>query len=89
MKKDDSLKFDNQTLEKILSVVKSHKKPYLILKKNYQLSQEQVNSFVKEHFGQEFYEKWRVKLKTKSRIKPNNIIEDDELNTKYYFNKKF
>ena len=92
MKKKKISELDNATLEKIVSVAQSEKKPYEAVKEKFGVVESEVNDLMQKKLSKEIYELWKKKaVASKPKPKPMkfNTIEDDDLDAKYYIKNKF
>lgn len=90
MKKAKNSDFDAKTLAVITKVASTDKKPFEVLKRDYGLHESEVTSLMKMKLNAEEFEAWKKKT-AKAKPKPIkfNPLEDDDLDSKYYFKNKF
>lgn len=92
MKKRKISELDNATLDQIVTMAQEAKKPYEVIKEEFGVVENDVNEIMRKKLKKEFFEIWKKKA-TASKPKPKptkfNIIEDDDLDAKYYIKNKF
>ncbi|UYW01589.1 TIGR03643 family protein [Flavobacterium agricola] len=84
--------FDAKTLATIAEIANKHKKPFDVLKRDYGLHESEVTSLMKMKLNSEDFEAWKKRTAAaKQKLKPLkfNDLEDDDLDSKYYFKNKF
>jgi uncharacterized protein (TIGR03643 family) len=92
MKKRKISELDNETLERIISMAQVEKKPYEVIKEEFGIVENDVNDFMRKKLNKENFELWKKKaIASKPKNKPLkfNVIEDDDLDAKYYIKDKF
>jgi uncharacterized protein (TIGR03643 family) len=92
MKKAKLSDFDAKTLAVITLVASTEKKPFEVLKRDYGLHESEVTSLMKMKLNAEDFEAWKKRTASnKPKPKPIkfNELEDDDLDSKYYFKNKF
>lgn len=92
MKKVKISELDNVTLERIVSMAQNEKKPYEVIKEEFGIVENDVNEFMRKKLNKENFELWKKKaIASKPKPKPLkfNVIEDDDLDAKYYIKNKF
>lgn len=92
MKKKKISELDNETLERIVSMAQEERKPYEVLKEEFGITENDVNELMRKKLNKDNFELWKKKaVASKPKPKPVkiNIIEEDELDTKYYIKNKF
>lgn len=92
MKKAKISDFDTKTLTLIVKVASTEKKPFDVLKRDYGLHETEITSLMKMRLSVDDFEAWKKKTNsTKNKPKPikYNDLEDDDLDSKYYFKNKF
>nr|WP_317631675.1 DUF2805 domain-containing protein [uncultured Flavobacterium sp.] len=92
MKKAKISDFDAKTLAIITEVASTDKKPFDVLKRDYGLQETEITSLMKMKLSAENFEAWKKKTASnKPKPKPikYNELEDDDLDSKYYFKNKF
>lgn len=92
MKKKKISDLDNETIERIVSMAQEERKPFEVIKEEFGISENDVTELMRKRLSKEAFELWKKKA-TASKPKPKpqrtNDIEDDDLDTKYYFKNKF
>jgi len=82
---------DNETLERVVTMAQEEKKPLEVLKEEFGISENDVTELMRKKLSKDNFELWKKKV-TASKPKPKplkfNEIEDDELDSKYYFKNK-
>lgn len=82
---------DNETLERVVTMAQEEKKPFEVLKEEFGISEDDVTELMRKKLSKDNFELWKKKV-TASKPKPKplkfNEIEDDELDSKYYFKNK-
>lgn len=92
MKKRKISELDNETLEQIVSMAQEAKKPYEVIKEEFGVVENDVNEIMRKKLNKENFELWKKKAAaSKPKPKPMkfNVIEDDDLDLKYYIKNKF
>lgn len=92
MKKRKISELDNETLDRIVSMAQEEKKPYEVLKEEFGITENDVNDLMRKKLNKEKFELWKKKAAaSKPKPKPikHNVIEDDDLDAKYYIKNKF
>lgn len=92
MKKKKISELDNETLDRIVSMAQEERKPYEVIKEEFGITENDVNELMRKKLNKERFELWKKKaVASKPKPKPVkiNIIEEDELDTKYYIKNKF
>lgn len=92
MKKRKISDFDNETIERIVSMAQEEKKPFEVLKEEFGISENDVTELMRKKLSKDNFELWKKKAAgSKPKPKPIkfNPIEDDDLDSKYYFKNKF
>ena len=92
MKKRKISELNNETLERIVSMAQEEKKPYEVIREEFGIVENDVNELMRKKIGKDNYELWKKKaVASKPKPKPMkfNIIEDDDLDSKYYIKNKF
>ncbi|CAM3610081.1 hypothetical protein FSS13T_21890 [Flavobacterium saliperosum S13] len=91
MKKRKISEMDNETLERVVTMAQEEKKPFEVLKEEFGISENDVTELMRKKLSKDNFELWKKKV-TASKPKPKplkfNEIEDDELDSKYYFKNK-
>lgn len=92
MKKKKISDFDKETLERIVTTAQEEKKPFAVLKEEFGISENDVTELMRSKLSKDAFEIWKKRVgSAKPKPKPQrfNDIEDDDLDTKYYFKNKF
>ncbi len=91
MKKKKISEMDNETLDRVVTMAQEEKKPFEVLKEEFGISENDVTELMRKKLSKDNFELWKKKV-TASKPKPKplkfNEIEDDELDSKYYFKNK-
>ena len=92
MKKSKRVELDNEQLERVVSMAQEEKKPFEVLKEEFGVSENEVTELMRKRLSKDNFELWKKKVTaTKPKPKPikYNELEDDDLDSKYYFKNKF
>lgn len=92
MKKNKISEFDNATLARVVALAQEEKKPFEVLKVQFDLSENEVIELMRMRLSKDNFELWKKKVAAnKPKPKPikYNELEDDDLDSKYYFKNKF
>mgnify|MGYP000636528773 FL=1 len=92
MKKRKISELDNETLERVVSMAQEEKKPFEVIREEFGLVENDVTELMRKRLSKDNFELWKKKaIASKPKPKPVkfNPIEDDELDSKYYFKNKF
>ncbi|MFD2890961.1 TIGR03643 family protein [Flavobacterium chuncheonense] len=92
MKKRKITDFDNESIERIVSMAQEEKKPFEVIKEEFGISENDLTELMKKKLSKDNFELWKKKAAgSKPKPKPvkYNPIEDDDLDSKYYFKNKF
>ncbi|AXG73118.1 DUF2805 domain-containing protein [Flavobacterium arcticum] len=92
MKKSNRVELGKEAIDKIVTMAQEEKKAFQKIKKEFSLSEKEVTEIMRERLPAENFELWKKKVATKKvKQKPQkfNPIQDDDVDTKYYINKKF
>lgn len=92
MKKNKISEFDNATLAKVVALAQVEKKPFEVLKVEFDVSENEVIELMRMRLSKDNFELWKKKVAAnKPKPKPikYNELEDDDLDSKYYFKNKF
>lgn len=92
MKKKKISELDNETLDRIVNMAQEEKRPFEVLKNEFGINENDVTELMRKKLSKDNFEAWKKKA-TASKPKPKALryseIEDDDLDTKYYFKNKF
>jgi uncharacterized protein (TIGR03643 family) len=92
MKKKKISEFDNETLNRVVALAQEEKKPFEILKVEFGVSENEVTELLRNRLSKDNFELWKKKV-TANKPKPKpikyNELEEDDLDSKYYFKNKF
>jgi uncharacterized protein (TIGR03643 family) len=92
MKKRKISELDKETLERVVSMAQEEKKPFEVIREEFGLVENDVTELMRKRLSKDNFELWKKKaIASKPKPKPVkfNPIEDDELDSKYYFKNKF
>ncbi|WP_430399200.1 DUF2805 domain-containing protein [Flavobacterium sp.] len=92
MEKKIKAELDNKSLEKIVTLAQEEKKPFEVIKKEFGISEKEVTELMRMRLNKDNFELWKKKVaanKPKPKPLKFNPIEDDDLDSKYYFKNKF
>ncbi|UUC47075.1 TIGR03643 family protein [Flavobacterium cerinum] len=92
MKKSKVLEFDKETIERIVTMAQEERKPFEVLKEEFGISENEVTEMVRKKLSKDNFELWKKKVaanKPKPKLQRYNELEDDDLDSKYYFKNKF
>jgi len=90
MKKSRQVVLDYKQTEQVITMANEERKPYEAIKKEFSLSENDVNEIMKKRLPKEKYEIWKKKAQaTKPKPKPLSKDLDDDLDSKYYLKNKF
>ena len=92
MKKNKISEFDNTTLARVVAMAQEEKKPFEVLKVEFGVSENDVTELMRMRLSKDNFELWKKKVAAnKPKPKPikYNELEDDDLDSKYYFKNKF
>lgn len=91
MKKSSRPETDREAIQRIMTLAQEERKPFEEIKKVFGLSEKEVTEIMRKELSADNFELWKKKTAAK-KPKPMphfNIIEDDELDSKYYIRNKF
>ncbi len=92
MKKSKVLEFDKETTNRIVTMAQEERRPFEALKKEFGISENEVTEMVRKKLSKDNFELWKKKVATnkpKPKFQKYNELEDDDLDSKYYFKNKF
>jgi uncharacterized protein (TIGR03643 family) len=92
MKKKKISELDNETLDRVVVMAQEEKKPFEVLKVEFGVSENDVTELMRKRLSKDNFELWKKKVAA-NKPKPKPIkyyeLEDDDLDSKYYFKNKF
>lgn len=91
MKKSNRPELDREALERIVTLAQEERKPFEEIKKIFGLAEKEVTEIMRKQLSNDNFELWKKKTAAK-KPKPMpqiNVIEDDDLDSKYYIRNKF
>lgn len=91
MKKSSRPELGREAIERIITLAQEERKPFEEIKKIFGLPEKEVTEIMRKELSADNFELWKKKTAAKKpRPMPQlNIIEDDELDSKYYIRNKF
>lgn len=91
MKKSNRTELNWEQTEKVVSLALEERNPYEILKKDFGLSEKEVQEIMKKKLSNDKFEVWKKKANAaKPKPKQIKIDEfDEDLDGKYYIKNKF
>lgn len=90
MKKSNQVEFGKEELDRIVLLAQEEKKPFEEIKKEFGISEKEVTEVMRKRLSADNFELWKKKVAAKKpKPKPLNSLEDDDLDSKYYFKNKF
>lgn len=81
-----------EAIDRIVTLAQEERKPFEEIKKEFGLSEKEVTEIMKKRLQADNFELWKKKVAAKKpKPKPQNFsdLEDDDLDSKYYFKNKF
>ncbi len=90
MKKSKLADFDNEQIERVVSMAQEERKPFEVIKEEFGLTENEVTELMRKRLSKDNFELWKKKA-AGSKPKPRPIIDDfdDDLEGKYYIKNKF
>lgn len=90
MKKSSRPELDREAILRIVTLAQEEKKPFEEIKKIFYLPEKEVTEIMRKELSADNFELWKKKTAAKKPkpAAPINIIEDDELDCKYYIKNK-
>ncbi|MBP6557481.1 MAG: TIGR03643 family protein [Flavobacterium sp.] len=90
MKKSKLADFDNEQIERVVSMAQEERKPFEVIKEEFGLTENEVTELMRKRLSKDNFELWKKKA-TGSKPKPKPIIDDfdNDLEGKYYIKNKF
>ncbi len=92
MKKKKISELDNETLDRVVAIAQEEKKPFEVLKEAFGVTENDVTNLMQKRLSNDNFDLWKKKVAAnKPKPKPikYNELEDDDLDSKYYFKNKF
>lgn len=92
MKKKVKVELNNESIERVVTMAQEEKKPFEVIKEEFGLSENELTELMRTKLSKDNFELWKKKaVASKPKPKPLkfNPIEDDDLDSKYYFKNKF
>ncbi|MHA3789865.1 DUF2805 domain-containing protein [Flavobacterium hauense] len=90
MKKNNRTELGKEALDRIVTLAQEERKPFEEIKKEFGLSEKEVTEIMHKKLSPDNFELWKKKVAAKKpKPKPLNSLEDDELDSRYYFKNKF
>ena len=92
MRKSKKIELSNEETERVISMAQEEKKPFEVIKEEFGLTENEVTELMRKRLSKDNFELWKKKV-TASKPKPKpikyNELEDEDLDSKYYFKNKF
>lgn len=90
MKKSKLSEFNNEQIERVVSMAQEERKPFEVIKEEFGLTENEVTELMRKRLTKDNFELWKKKA-AGSKPKPKPIIDDfdDDLDSKYYIKNKF
>jgi len=90
MKKSKLSEFNNEQIERVVSMAQEERKPFEVIKEEFGLTENEVTELMRKRLTKDKFELWKKKA-SGSKPKPKPIIDDfdDDLDSKYYIKNKF
>ncbi len=89
MKKSNQ-EFGKEELDRIVSLAQEERKPFEEIKKEFGITEKEVTEIMRKRLSADNFEMWKKKVAAKKpKPKPLSSIDDDDLDSKYYFKNKF
>lgn len=92
MKKSNRPDLDRESLDRIVTLAQEERKPFEEIKKIFGLTEKEVTEIMRKRLNSDNFELWKKKAaagKPKPKPVSFNILEEDELDSKYYIRNKF
>lgn len=92
MKKGKKVELNNEQIERVVTMAQEERKPFEVIKEEFGISENEVSEIMRTKLSKENFELWKKKVaSSKPKPKPQkfNDLEDDDLDSKYYFKNKF
>ena len=92
MRKSKKIELSYEETERVISMAQEEKKPFEVIKEEFGLTESKVTEIMRKKLFKDNFELWKKKV-TASKPKPKpikyNELEDEDLDSKYYFKNKF
>ena len=90
MKKSKLSEFNNEQIERVVSMAQEERRPFEVIKEEFGLTENEVTELMRKRLTKDKFELWKKKA-AGSKPKPKPIIDDfdDDLDSKYYIKNKF
>ena len=75
MKKSKLADFDNEQIERVVSMAQEERKPFEVIKEEFGLNENEVTELMRKRLSKDNFELWKKKA-TGSKPKPKPIIDD-------------
>ena len=92
MRKSKKIELNYEETERVISMAQEEKKPFEVIKEEFGIVESEVTEIMRKKLSKDNFELWKKKVaagKPKPKVTKQNIIEDDDLDSKYYFKDKF
>ncbi|MCX6171367.1 MAG: TIGR03643 family protein [Flavobacterium sp.] len=90
MKKSKLSEFNNEQIERVVSMAQEERRPFEVIKEEFGLTENEVTELMRKRLTKDKFELWKKKA-AGSKPKPKPIIDDfdEDLDSKYYIKNKF
>ena len=91
MRKSKKIELSNEETERVISMAQEEKKPFEVIKEEFGLTESEVTEIMRKKLSKDNFELWKKKVaagKPEPKVMKQNDIEDDDLDSKYYFKNK-
>ena len=90
MKKSKLSEFNNEQIERVVSMAQEERRPFEVIKEEFGLTENEVTELMRKLLTKDKFELWKKKA-AGSKPKPKPIIDDfdEDLDSKYYIKNKF
>ena len=75
MKKSKLAEFDNEQIERVVSMAQEERKPFEVIKEEFGLTENEVTELMRKRLSKDKFELWKKKA-AGSKPKPKPIIDD-------------
>ena len=92
MRKSKKIELNYEETERVISMAQEEKKPFEVIKEEFGLTENEVTEIMRKKLSKDNFELWKKKAAAgKPKPKPikYNELEDEDLDSKYYFKNKF